>query len=79
MQQIKTSFKGRPFIVTISEDGVSVAPEGPDGGPDLFAGHSVWVDPFHMEEGVLLVHTYAENEDEPVTVRLTRNKITTPC
>jgi len=72
---IKTTLGGKPYIVTIDEQGVDISPEGIDGEPDREC-MSVWVDPYHMEKGLLLVHAYQKGTDEPTSLRLERNRIT---
>jgi hypothetical protein len=72
---IKTTLRGKPYIVTINSNGIDISPEGADGEPDHEC-MSVWVDPYHMEkEGVLLVHTYRKGIDEPTSLRLTPETI----
>lgn len=72
--KIKTKLKGKPYLVTIDEQGVDISPMGEDGEAVRGEGLSVWVDTYLLEHGELLVHHYINSHDEPLTVRLKADK-----
>lgn len=73
--KIRAILKGKEFEVTIDGLGVYVCPVADD-VPQENDGHCVWVDPFNLDNGELLVHAYHAHSDEPVSLSLTTHNVT---